>query len=437
MKGLKVLFCLLVVNFFYFPTPYSFTFGFNTKELTAVIGALLFVADMYRQRRIAITKEFLALLVFSALISFLAFFSATYHHTQERVYTTYFISMIVWLASAFAVIKCIKWAHGDLSINLVAAYIVAISTIQGLIAVIADNYQPLDNLILRAIPGLGWCKTENRLYGFSGSATLDTGGIRFAIASILCMYLLKKETDEGHSKYVPLYILAFLLLSVTGNMVARTTLVGTIIGLLYMIVFVSPLKQGQNRSSLSAWLWMLLETTTIVLIVIGLYNSDNKFKNRTRFGFEGFFSIAEEGHWRTGSNDVLADMYVFPDNPETWLIGDGYFGNPADDPNYLGRDFGGYYQNTDVGYLRFIFFFGLIGLAVFSLYIIYAGRACIRLLPGNTVLFFLLTLTNFIIWFKVATDCFFILGLFICLGYVKNQMEAENEALPETEEVEA
>lgn len=146
--------------------------------------------------------------------------------------------------------------------------------------------------------------------------------------------------------------------------------------------------------------------------------------------------MAEEGEWRTGSNDKLATMYVFPDNPETWLIGDGYFGDAEADLNYMGESYEGYYQSTDVGYLRFIFYFGLIGLIAFSLFIIYAGRTCNRLLPGNTLLIFILTSLNFIIWFKVATDCFFILGLFICLGYVKNQTEEELEAAPETPGIE-
>lgn len=59
-------------------------------------------------------------------------------------------------------------------------------------------------------------------------------------------------------------------------------------------------------------------------------------------------------------------MYVFPDNLKTWIIGDGYFSNPYNtDPFYIGTRSRGYYMGTDVGYLRFIFYFGLIGLSAF------------------------------------------------------------------------
>lgn len=428
IKFLKILFCFIIVDFFFFSTPMTFTYGYNTKELMAVVGIFLFLAELYRKKNFAITREFVYLLIFSVIISLLALFSTTYHNTPERVYTTYFISMLVWLSAAFVVISCIKAVHKELSIELLASYIVAVAVVQGLIAVIADNYAPLDNFISRMIPGTAWLKSIDRLYGFGHTATLDTGGIRFAIALILCAHIIKEKVLENKTKFVPLFILAFVLITVTGNMVARTTLVGTGIGLAYLFVYISPFKIHLDISAVKTWLWLVFEILIIVVIVVALYNSDEKFRLRTRFAFEGFFSLVEQGYWHTGSNEKLKSMYVFPDNPETWLIGDGYFLNPIYDPNYVGEITDGYYKDTDVGYLRFIFYFGLIGLFVYSWYIIYAGRICNRRNPGNTLLFIALTSMNFVVWLKVATDCFFILCLFICLGYLKESMAQRIES---------
>ena len=419
-KYLKILFCFIVVDFFFFSTRFSFTYGFNTKELMAVVGIFLFMSDLFRQKKMAITSEFLGLLIYSVLISLLAILSSAIHNTQEQAYSTYFMSMLVWLSSAFVVVKCIKGTHGEVSITLLAGYIVAVAAVQGLIAVIADNYAPLDSFILNNVPGLIWSKAEGRLYGLGDTATLDTGGIRFALASVLCAHIIKTQAISNKTKSNPLYILAFLIISMTGNMVARTTLVGTIIGLAYLLIFISPFKTSLSSATLKTWIWLILEIVAVVIFVVGVYNSNERFRERTRFAFEGFFSIAEEGRWQVSSNDKLASMYVFPDNTETWLIGDGYFSVPGDDPYYMGEATEGYYMGTDVGYLRFIFFFGLIGLAVYSMYILYAGRVCNRMFPGNTLLFISLTSMNFIIWLKVATDCFFILALFICLGYVRD-----------------
>jgi hypothetical protein len=124
-------------------------------------------------------------------------------------------------------------------------------------------------------------------------------------------------------------------------------------------------------------------------------------------------------------------MYVWPDNPKTWIIGDGYFNNPYWDPNYMGEMTDGYYMNTDVGYLRFIYYFGLVGLSIFSIMILYAGSMCLKRFKENQLLILILILIHFIVWFKVATDCFFILGVFIALSYIRdyedNRSEKENQ----------
>ena len=98
-------------------------------------------------------------------------------------------------------------------------------------------------------------------------------------------------------------------------------------------------------------------------------------------------------------------MYVFPDNMKTWLIGDGYFSAPRDvDPYFVGKLVGGYYMGTDVGYLRFIFYFGIIGLLAISSVIIKAGTMMMKVHPYDNTVFVFLMLVNFICWFKVATD---------------------------------
>ena len=75
------------------------------------------------------------------------------------------------------------------------------------------------------------------------------------------------------------------------------------------------------------------------------YNASAAFRENVRFAFEGFFSLAEKGTWDVHSNNILKNMYVFPDNIKTWIIGDGYMENPrSTDPYYVGKIYGGYYM---------------------------------------------------------------------------------------------
>ena len=63
--------------------------------------------------------------------------------------------------------------------------------------------------------------------------------------------------------------------------------------------------------------------------------------------------------------------------------------------------------------------------------ILYAGSMCLKRFKDNRLLILILILIHFIVWFKVATDCFFILGVFIALSYIRdyedNRSEKENQ----------
>ena len=111
---------------------------------------------------------------------------------------------------------------------------------------------------------------------------------------------------------------------------------------------------------------------------------------------------------------MLQNMYVFPEAIKTWLIGDGYFSPPQDtDPYFTGKIRLGYYMGTDVGYLRFIFYFGLIGLAAISAVMCKAAFICARKFRAERALFIMLLAINFIVWFKVSTDIFLVFAPFL------------------------
>ena len=164
----------------------------------------------------------------------------------------------------------------------------------------------------------------------------------------------------------------------------------------------------------------------ILIVVIPLckylYENSPQFYQLSRFAFEGFFNLAETGEWEIDSNEKLKAMIVFPDNMKTWVIGDGYFENPYHtDPYYIGYQPGGYYMGTDIGYCRFIFYFGLVGLFAFSFFLTSVARECVVLLPKYKMLILFILLLGFVIWLKVATDIFLVLALFLCIGNMQDE----------------
>ena len=79
-------------------------------------------------------------------------------------------------------------------------------------------------------------------------------------------------------------------------------------------------------------------------------------------------------------------MYIFPENIKTWIIGDGFWANPSGS---------GYYMHTDVGYLRLIYYFGLVGLFVYLLMQFVAIRTVFK--NYNLSIIFYLTVFTYLL----------------------------------------
>ena len=249
----------------------------------------------------------------------------------------------------------------------------------------------------------------NRLYGIG--ASLDVAGSRFSSVLVAIAFLIISHRNNK-GIYLPLLIISFFVISVVGNMIARTTTLGMLMALVYIFYELS--RKGNDNNKLIYWICGL-SLLMIPFLVIG-YKNAPEFKKLVRFGFEGFISIYEKGEWYTTSNETLMNMIVFPDNIKTWLIGDGYFDNPAGtDPYYTGKIMGGFYMGTDIGYLRYIFYCGAIGLMIFIIYFIKVAITCINRFVEYKTLFLMFLAVNMLVWLKVSTDIFLVFALFLCI----------------------
>ena len=92
---------------------------------------------------------------------------------------------------------------------------------------------------------------------------------------------------------------------------------------------------------------------------------------------------------------------------------------------------GGYYMNTDIGYLRFIFYAGIIGLLAMATFIWKSGRISMQKFQNQQMLFWLLLAVNYTVWLKVSTDIFLALAHFLVIGKEENDEYEERIKLPE------
>ena len=406
----------VLTSFYFFPFEFTFLPGVNTKMAMAGFGLVLLVFRLARQGRSMIDSDFFHLSLWAALVSLAGFATAVWNDTYDYTYATYIVSMWVWVSGAYVAVNAIKGMHGGVSVALVCNYLIAVCVVQCLIAYAMTLSPALKDFVDGFLGSTGFMgKMENRMYGIG--ASLDVAGSRFSVILVMIVFLMMKMADTGRPRYFGLYMGAFVIIAVIGNMIARTTTVGVVIALCYLLygtrLYTLRLSSGMKRF----YGWFVGVLVFVGAVATYGYQTDPAFRNNLRCGFEGFFSLAEKGTWEVHSNEILSNMYVFPDNTRTWLVGDGYFENPNDkEPYYVGPKWHGFYQNTDVGYLRFIYYFGLVGLALFCIFMCKAGQICMKRFASYRELFFLIVLLNFIIWFKVSSDIFLVLALFLCIG---------------------
>lgn len=396
---------------------YMFTFFFNflpmlnTKNILSICGFVLIVYHIYTKRIAALNNDIIKLFLFSLFISLVSFFTMVYNDTNDNSYVSYTRTFIIWTCAAYFVCYLIRIVHGKVTFVHLANYMIAVCVAQSFFALMIEYIPEFKNLVNTYIEqDQKFLEDVDRMYGIG--ASVDVAGTRFASVLIITSVLISKYYKLRHYNVMRLYIVAFMIISVVGNMIARTTSIGMIIGILFLtyslIKYMSDIYDGKMYLKQ----FVIIFSIGILTILI-LYNIYPEFASSIRFAFEGFFNLFEKGKFTTASSDRLFDvMYSVPDNLKTWIIGDGYFSNPKYDPYYIGELTGGYYKGTDAGYMRFIYYFGLIGLILFMVFISYTAVMCLRKNPSYNYLFIMLLLLNFVIWIKVSTDIFLIFMLF-------------------------
>ena len=413
---------LIVTSFFFFPFEFTFLPGLNTKVLLAAMGLVLFVARAAASRSASLDRDFFVLIVFASIVSLSGIISVVYNATTDLSYASYVVSFFVWMGGAYFVVSSIRFLHGKVTPLMVINYLAAICVVQCVIALLISRNPLVKDFVDSFLGGDGFMgKLENRMYGIG--CALDVAGLKFSCVLVAISFVVMNGLCQPKLQ-TTIYWIAYLVIAVVGNMIGRTTSVGVVVSLIYILVHC--IFYGYREFLKSHVLPLLLLMVVLLPLLIYLYNNSPKTREDLRFGFEGFFSLAETGRWETNSNNRLSDMFVLPDNPKTWIIGDGYFDNPYSDPNFNGDNPTEFYKGTDVGYLRFIYYFGVIGLISFVVFFLVAFWECASRHRKYAILFLMILTINYIVWVKVSSDIFLIFSLFLCIPSESDEGTEQN-----------
>lgn len=393
----------IIVDAYYFDFTLRVFPAANSKMILALFGGLAFVYKSIREHKVQISSRVFISAIISIIFSLWCYFCIVVNGSTERAYVTYFMSFATWIGGAYGVYSILRFRYDRVDLMLITQFLAAVGASQCILALMIDNIPAFHDLVNRVfLMATNFLERGNRLYGIG--CALDPAGIRFSAIQVLIAHQLAREDKvRANAKRSTALIISFLIITVVGSMISRTTIVGTILGLGYVVACNFRIQEGGlvSKVQIKSTFLLLFLISGVALISMVLYNSNPTFHDDLRFGFEGFFNWVETGSFRTGSTDHLQTMWVWPTTPRGWIIGEGLFGV--------------FQTNSDIGYCNFILYCGLIGMIIYSIYYIYNHLSFIGKFRHFTFTAFLLIATTFIVWAKVTTDIFLADALLFCI----------------------
>ena len=182
---LSIIFTLCVTSCYFFPFNLRVLPIVNTKMIIAGIGLIILMMRLAVGHNSMISKDLITLSISAAVVSLFGYISINYNCTPDYAYTTYIISMLVWLSSAYVVIQTMSLGHKRLTFNLLCNYLIGLCVAQCVLALSMEFIMPLIRIIYSMMDNVTvqFLEANKRLSGLG--AGLDVAGTRFSAVLIL------------------------------------------------------------------------------------------------------------------------------------------------------------------------------------------------------------------------------------------------------------
>lgn len=362
-------------------------FPFSTREVVGIFAIFYFLCNHKKANRLL----FIGIVLYISLILMQISVSILNSHFDFSVLLMLCLRIIL-LFTAFYI-----WSNfNSYTLPQIIKIILSIVLLNDILALLLFLNPSMNQFILSiqkmSDADILFVSSGMRFQGI-GLFRYFEGGIINAVAIILTLYLFSIRELNVIKSFI--LILVFLFL---GIFIARSTLLG-LIGFIYVFYPSSPVRKG-----ILGIISLLVVFSLISFFSLSALFSDTPLLN---WAFEAFYNYLESDELRTTSTDGLKAMYIYPENIYTWIYGDGIW---TEDDHY--------YMRTDVGYLRMIFYWGIIGTIMFYSSIIYLSYYAVRKSSTyNKYLIANILLLILIANFKGFTDVVYI--LFPILFFIK------------------
>jgi|GEM_PF-645150 len=383
---------ILLLLFFYYVYPQALnTFGHSFVFLSGIVGAGVYVYHRFPFREVVYGCVALGVMVF------IQFYTMYANNSEDPYIQSYMFSHIASFFSCYLLVLILFKLERNVTAITLSSYIVAAVFIQAVLSLLMYNYPDIKEfLIARELSGE---LNEHNRAAAEGARLIGHGmgffgaGVVYGYALIIMAYII--ATSRIKAIYTPLLTIVYIFLFYIGIFSARTTIIGGAISLGLILAYLI-LHYERNKTSIFVFMG-----GAIVAVVLGYGLMFQFFPHMAGWAFELWDNYQSTGQLWTRSSNGLEEMFYFPDDMRTFLIGNGRM----------------WFWGNDVGFTRLAFFSGIIGMTAYLLFPFII--VCFSLTRDVSVNLLLLVLYGFqlIINIKGLTDLnniFYLYFFFFC-----------------------
>ena len=353
-QNILIIFCFFV---YFFPFK---AYGFDPRLLVFLFFFIYMIKDGLLLNR-KVKCRYIKTLFYPVLMSLFTVLSSVVNTITENTFIIFPFQVIYLLLLSYCIYYITKRFCKVISFYVITRYFLMTLVVQSVIAIVMFVNQPIC-LFLFDLQGIDLTSRVIKMY--FGVRLIGLGCFYFGAGAIyglgliaIMPFMLKAKNKQQLIKLILLYVYIFIV----GIFFARTAMIGCVFSIVYLIFCISIPKMC-NKVFL-VFRQFIIYLTVFGIALVFIYTSSPKLQEDygdiIDFGFEAFINLVENGELSTASSDGLTEYHlsIWPQNQKTYYIGD---------MRWTKGD--SYYGDSDVGYVRLLFYFGVPGVILFLLY---------------------------------------------------------------------
>ena len=353
-QNILIIFCFFV---YFFPFK---AYGFDPRLLVFLFFFIYMIKDGLLLNR-KVKCRYIKTLFYPVLMSLFTVLSSVVNTITENTFIIFPFQVIYLLLLSYCIYYITKRFCKVISFYVITRYFLMTLVVQSVIAIVMFVNQPIC-LFLFDLQGIDLTSRVIKMY--FGVRLIGLGCFYFGAGAIyglgliaIMPFMLKAKNKQQLIKLILLYVYIFIV----GIFFARTAMIGCVFSIVYLICCILIPKMC-NKVFL-VFRQFIIYLTVFGIALVFIYTSSPKLQEDygdiIDFGFEAFINLVENGELSTASSDGLTEYHlsIWPQNQKTYYIGD---------MRWTKGD--SYYSDSDVGYVRLLFYFGVPGVILFLLY---------------------------------------------------------------------